>query len=370
MQLSVLREAISKSQPRTLIIHIGHHKTGSTSVQHALALEQVKINGIAPFYGAALTHNHLVRHGKEIVRETNKASVGHQYFLELANGMRQNFANTDNRICVISAEDFEHFPPAHLRKLVNTYFATMFDVVKVICYVRPHLQRTVSSFTETTKIGLCTDDMETYFQQCTESGIFLYAPDLAKWRKVFGDNFIVRPSIRSEMQGGSLINDLFMSTLDAPQIAVAEVDNQNESLTLEDLLRVKFLHKQLRKRTRGFHHAYGWTLMRLTEKLPKSRNATKIQMHRSLAERAHEFYLEDARELDATYFGGRPLMQTALQEGLDKACEKAQPSTAQQVFNKSEIRSLRLAALMINELLINEEQRWPDFLHQRRLDAM
>lgn len=370
MQLSVLREAISTSQPRTLIIHIGHHKTGSTSVQHALALEKVKINGIAPFYGAALTHNHLVRHGKEIVKETNKASVGHQYFLELANGMRQNFATTDNRICVISAEDFERFPPENLKKLVDIYFAKMFDVVKVICYVRPHLQRTVSSFTETTKIGSCSDDMETYFQQTSESGIYRYAPDLANWRSVFGDNFVVRPCIRSEMQGGTLINDLFLSTLNAPQIAVSEVDNQNESLSLEDLLRVKFLHKQVRKRTRGFHHAYGWTLMRLTEKLPKARKATKIRMHRSLAERAHAFYLEDARELDATYFGGKPLMQTALQEGVDDACETAQPSTAQQVFTKSEIRSLRLTALMINELLMNEEQRWPDFLHQRRLDAL
>lgn len=54
---------------RTLVLHIGDHKTGSTSIQHAFVRQQVLIDGIAPFYGVPLNHNHLLPPFKAVLAE-------------------------------------------------------------------------------------------------------------------------------------------------------------------------------------------------------------------------------------------------------------------------------------------------------------
>ncbi|MFZ0097191.1 MAG: hypothetical protein WAK98_01800, partial [Gemmobacter sp.] len=54
---------------RKLLFHIGHHKTGSTSIQYALATGKVKLDGGTILYPGKLTHNYLRRHFDTYVRE-------------------------------------------------------------------------------------------------------------------------------------------------------------------------------------------------------------------------------------------------------------------------------------------------------------
>ena len=48
--------------PRKLILHIGHRKTGSTSIQAALATGRIEVDGQKPLYPARLNHNYLPKH--------------------------------------------------------------------------------------------------------------------------------------------------------------------------------------------------------------------------------------------------------------------------------------------------------------------
>ena len=346
---------------RTLIIHIGDHKTGSTTIQHALAQGRVRLNGEAPFYGAALNHNDLPRLANDI---DTKAAVS--VFTALA----ANMAQSASKVAVLSAEEFESFSPSVVRAMLDRHLGDQFDRVRIVAYVRPHVQRLVSNYAEGTKIGVFSGDLEAYARLSGSRKQFLYTPRFLAWRKVFGDDFILRPAIRSEMRGGDILHDMFASTLGDVDLSIEAAKIQNESLCLEDLMRVKFLHACLNKRPKRFHHSYGWTLQRLLGTLPKSDSPTRIAIHKSLATQVGAFYRKDAVALDKAFFGAKPLMQDALQEGINGACPQAQPSDPTEVFSASELRSLTLSAKMISELLENNAQPWPKFLKNRRIAAM
>ncbi len=364
------KAARSGTGPRTLIIHIGDHKTGSTTIQHALALGHIRIDGASPFYGVPLDHNHFPALGRAILDGSERAGAGHQVFAALAEAMARNMTQSGNRICMISAEEFEGFGPRNLHRLIDIYFADLFDRIRVVAYVRPHLQRIVSQHAERTKIGVFNGDLEAFFDFCVERKLLFYTPRFTSWHKVFGEAFILRPSVRSALRGGSLLEDFFTSALGDVQIATKDPGNQNESLSLEDLLRVKFLHAQLEGHSRQFHGSYGWALTRLIQELPGDRTSTRIRMHRSLAERVRDRYQDDAQKLDKAFFGATPYMQEALDEGVESACNQPQPSSAEAIFPPSELRSLKLTARLIEELLENNAKPWPEHFRKRRLEAL
>lgn len=353
---------------RTLIFHIGDHKTGTTTIQHAFATKLVRISGAHPLYTASLSHNHLPRLFRAALREPN--SPAGKKGRQVISGLARTIAASEERICVISAESFEGFDPAGLKKLLDRHFAGLFDRIRVVAYVRPHLQRLASGYAERTKIGILSTDMETFFDKCVAQNTFQFAPRFQKWRKVFGEDFVLRPFVRPALLDGSLMNDFITSALGSVPFSIDPSENQNESLSLEDLLRVKYLHAQLQGRSERFHHNYGWALTRMIGDMPRSESSTKIRLHKSLAERARAHYLADAQKLDKAFFPEDRYLERALQDDVAAACDTPQVATAEMLFSKSELRSLELAARLVREMLENGKAPWPDHFHKQRLEQL
>lgn len=353
---------------RTLVLHIGDHKTGSTTIQHAFARGQVLIDGAAPFYGAALNHNHLVPLFKAILAEPQgpKGQKAHRQLSKLTEGM----ASAASRDCVISAEEFEGFPPQGLRDLIERYFGGMFDRIRVVAYVRPHLQRVLSEYAERTKLGFFTGDLDAFFELCVARKLFFYQPRFQRWRAVFGEDFVLRPFLRDVLLNESPLDDVVTAAWGQRTYRIEATGSQNESLSLEDLLRVKFLQAQIAARPRPFHHSYGWAMARVLGNIPQTGQATRIRMHRALAQRVGKRYAADARQLDKAFFGGEPYLEQALRADMQAACKTPQPTSAEELFPASELRSLRLAAELIAEMLGNGRTPWPEHFHKRRLDEL
>lgn len=70
-------------RPRRLVIHIGDHKTGSTSVQYAFAQKAVTLEGQTVFYPTKLSHNYLRKPVKALAAEAPpKKRAAAEYFPE------------------------------------------------------------------------------------------------------------------------------------------------------------------------------------------------------------------------------------------------------------------------------------------------
>lgn len=351
---------------KTLIFHIGDHKTGSTSIQLAFAKRLIKLQGNSVFYPAALAMNVLekqcIAYSNATTPQARKKAA--RPFQKLAAQIRE----TDASFTLISAEALENVPASLLRKIVDTFFADCADEIRVIAYVRPHAARITSSYSERVKIGaplVLRNTLDEFAARKQVKGGFVYAPRFAAWREHFGGAFTLRPMIRSQLHQGDVVSDFIHHAFGGIPFTITGDSQANESLCLEDLMRLKVLQRHL-KADRDLRLKIGWEFSRLTGQLPPPHQRTKLQLHKSLAEDIRTTYLADARNMDREFFGGKPLLENELHAAVEKAIPAPQSTDPADYLSGSELRSLELMSGMIAGLLEEPSVAWPAFLHAKR----
>lgn len=351
---------------KTLIIHIGDHKTGSTSIQLALAQQRVSLKGYSLFYPAKLANN-VLRAQCLAYGEANTPAMRQKAakpLRKLADRVRMSEAD----FVVISAEELEIVKAELFHDIVQTFFIDTADEIRIIGYVRPHAPRLLSSFAERTKIGVLrvlSRTLEEFAAVKQLDGEFIYLQRFLAWRRMFGENFLLRPMIRSELYQNSVVKDFVHHAFGGVEFEISGTGAANESLYLEDLMRLKMLQKEIRD-ARDLRLKLGWEFSRLLGTLPPSPTRTKLQLHRSLAQDIHDTYMDDARAMDLMFFDGRPLMETELQRAVETARDQPQSTDPKDHFTASELRSLEIMSKLIAGLLANKDVDWPSFLHQKR----
>ncbi len=358
---------MSTAARKTLIFHIGDHKTGSTSIQTAFAQRQVKLRGHSIFYPAKLANNEMRDQCRNYgAAETPDArQQAGQPFRRLANRIRKSTAD----FTLISAEALEQIPAALLHDIVETFFADVVDEVRIISYVRPHPGRITSTFTERTKVGVpkaLSSSFEDFAQRRKEDGEVIYLPRFAAWRAHFGDRFLLRLMVRNHLRDGDVVHDFVHHAFGGIPFEIRNANAVNESLYIEDLMRLKVLQMHLQV-PRLLRLMAGWEFYRLIGQMPPPATRTKLQLHRTLAEDIRDTYRQDARNMDRMFFGGKPLMETELQAAVDKAIDTPQSTDPADYLSASELRSLELMSRMIDGLLENKNVDWPAFLHGKRV---
>ena len=356
--------APAPSPVRRLAVHIGDHKTGSTSIQYAFAAGQVGLGGAAIAYPTDLNHSYLRKH--LAAWGTGPTEEAERVFRRLARRIRQSGAPG----ALISAEALEGTDPGVLKAVLERFFTRAARETRVIAYVRPHGPRFLSNFAEQVKIGFFSGDLEAYLTHIRARERLDYAPRFAALRAAFGADFILRPMLREALKSGSVLED-FVHHAFGPEAAITPgAGAANESLSLEDLMRLKVLQSRLSAQPQKLRHAVGWEVARLAGALPAPATRTKLHLHRSLAEQIRAAYLEDARALDADFFDGKPLMEDALTEAVDSAPAEAQPLEPEAWFSAGEMRSLALYADFAASLLTEKGTNWVPVLRQRRVAAL
>ncbi|MEY8830984.1 hypothetical protein AB9K34_21645 [Sedimentitalea sp. XS_ASV28] len=352
---------------KTLIFHIGDHKTGSTSIQYAFAKRQVELQGYSVFYPARIASNALrdqcLEYGAAETAEARQKAA--QPLKQLAGQVRDSGAD----FTVISAEALERVPAALLRKIIDTFFADSARDIRVIAYVRPHAGRIISTFAERTKVGVphtLKSTLEDFAENRKKDSEIIYLPRFSAWRKYFGDRFMLRPMIRKHLHGGDVVHDFVHHAFGGIPFELAGTGQANESLCLEDLMRLKVLQSQL-KAPRLLRLMVGWEMYRLIGHLPPPPARTKLQLHRSLAEDIRDTYMQDARNMDRAFFGGDPLLENDLDNAVAKALGEPQSTDPADHLSVSELRSLEIMSQMISGLLEQKDVDWAAFLHAKRV---
>lgn len=358
---------------KTLIFHIGDHKTGSTSIQLAFAQRQVSIAGGEIFYPAQIANNVLGHHCRTYASETEKPKARK----EAAAAMRQvaeRIRASEARYNLVSAESIERVPAPVFRAIVDEFFAGCADEIGVVAYVRPHPGRITSTFAERTKIGaqrILDGDLESLCEQLKETREFFYGPRFSAWREAFGENFLLRPMIRSELYRGSVVDDFVRHAFGTEDFTIMDAGQANESLDLVDLMRLKVLQKRvIGQTTRALRLHMGWEFARLVGQMPPPEKKTKLALHRTLAESIRDTYLEDARTIDREFFGGRPLLETDLTKAVSSAVAEPQSTDPKDYLSAADMRSLDIFSALVAEMLEAKDVEWPSFFHKKRVRDM
>ena len=358
----------SRAHPRLLVIHIGDHKTGSTAIQYAFARSAVQLQAGTVSYPAALNHTVLRRHCDAFGPKGNaKARAeAETAFDRLAERVRAS----GSEICLISAEALAAADPQVLALLVANHFHDAADEIRVVAYVRPHMPRFLSNFTEQMKIGRVSGPMQVYHERTQKSGRFRYHPRFTTWRSAFGEAFILRPFVKAELHRGDVVADLLRHGFGEEGFEITGPAPANESLCLEDLMRLKLLQSHMQQHPQALRHALGWDFARLIGTLPPPAAPVKLQLHRKLAQRLHDAYLEDARAMDHDFFGGDSLLETELDQALKVAVESPQKLDPAAHLEAEEIRSLTLMAQMVSGMLENSSVNWVRHFRLQRIAAL
>jgi len=351
---------------KTLVIHIGDHKTGSTSIQLAFAQGHVKLAGRSVFYPTRLSHNMLK--GQCQAYWTPDKPVARKRAITVFQKLANRIQASEADFCLLSAEELEEVDPNRFPEIVARYFANAVDEIRVVAYVRPHAARLLSSFAELTKIGAVRSGLEPYLQHALDKRRFHYQPRFAAWQAAFGEAFMLRPMIRDQLFGNSVVHDFIHHGFGESGFQVEDTAIANESLCLEDLMRLKVLQSRCMGYEQKLRHALGWEFTRVIGTLPPSGTRTRLTLHKALARDIYAAYLEDARSFDQQFMGGVPLLETELERAVDAAPQAAQSVEPEDHLSPSEIRSLHLLSDIIAGMLGKKGNgRWAKFLSAKWL---
>lgn len=353
---------------KILVIHIGDHKTGSTTLQNAFATQSVHLEKEALLYPAQLNHNYLLGHFRTAA-VGEKPPVGRPEQPGLVM-LQELIKDSSADYILLSGEEFENITPQDFKRVVDDWFAPLVSEVRVIAYARPHASRFVSNFTELVKIGAFQGTLEGYLEKIQNSGRFDFAPRFQAWRAAFGEAFILRPMIREELAGGSVVNDFVAAAFDGADFTLDEIAADNESVGLRELMLLKFVQARFKGSNKFMRHTMGREIVRyLGAFTEEGTRSEKVALHASLATQLGELYRADAEALDRVFFGGRDLFVSALESSCRAAKQKPMPLEPEAYFSPEELR--RLTALRDTLWgMLQKPQNWAALFQQNRVDAL
>lgn len=342
-----------------LVLHLGDHKTGSTSIQSALAAGLVHAEGLRLCYplGPARRphHNHLVRAMRSVRYNPAREIEIVEYAAEI------RAAGAD--VTILSAESFEAIRPGIVRRMLDKHLPEFSGRTSLVVYLRPHAERLVSSFAEQVKQGFFHGDLEAFLAAAREDGWLSYAPRLRRWRDVFGDALTVRPMIRSRLKDGDVVADFLACALPGHQVTRPDMDPQNAKAGIAHLavlLALQAAVAPLRGRGRGSDEpmkVLGWRAARMLADDPAPGPAPAL--HRALAETMVAAYAEDAAAVDAEFLGGEPVMSAALAGAPARAVPEAQSLRLEDHFSPQTVAAIRAWIGLVADLYAHRPADWP-----------
>jgi len=216
-----------------LLLHIGPHKTGSSSIQYALrdGREALAENGVLyyapdpfPAWSLAALYATEQQRAHPMLRQkfpTDAAVVG--WSREVWAGLERAVAGSDAGLCVLSSE---HFASLYKNGSFLTHLGRLFSGITVLAYARAPVALYLSAFQQNIQGGQCLRDLKS-----PRSYKYVLRRQLEPYIESLGlENVILRNFQRDSLAGGDVVADFQAQMCRfAPKVTIPLL-NINESL--------------------------------------------------------------------------------------------------------------------------------------------
>ena len=320
---------------KTLVLHIGDPKTGSSSIQRALFDRYWDCPTVKMDYPPRLNAISLANALRSDISENSRA----KRFNALADWAD---ASTSD-VLVVSAEQFSAVRPGLVQKVFAQYLPDLARTMRVVAYARPHASRLLSAYAQRTKVGGLYTDTLTFFDQLAGAGGLTYHPRFHRWRRTFGDRFTLRPMVRSQLTDNDVVADFITVALQGAPFKLLERSEANSSLTIEPLAGLRLVQSVLTRAelSEGAKHTLGASVNQRVNAVAAGKG-TRLQLnsriYKKLLQRCHP----DALNLDRDFFGA-PLMETELEKAAENTVKRRMDADAALYFRPQTLT--RLVAL-------------------------
>lgn len=227
---------------RKLLIHIGCHKTGTTSIQHNLAQngEALAKQGLSFFYENAHSGERLLPDLHSWIGFVEKDKVvPHGMYVREPAKLADRLSQTQGDI-ILSSENFSFVFDEHRIAGLQEELAKVFSDIRIVCYLRRQDRHIVSHHQEGSKLfrkaeydifGHSTLSIPPYDPK---HELYLdYDRRLSMWARAFGDqSLVLKVYDRKLLKNGDAVADFF-DTIGIEDYN--KVPDRNVSLGLQDI---------------------------------------------------------------------------------------------------------------------------------------
>ncbi len=228
---------------KTLIIHIGSPKTGTSSIQAYLTENREKLkkhNFLYPLSGILESKGNAQHHLSFAIREKYPEWIKEKNYKnknELYMSLKKEIDNSNCQTVFISSESFSSFDQESIQKL-SYEIEKLNCTVQIICFVRRPDLWIESWYSQVVKGHPFSSNTFQKFIKSNKIDIF---KKLKIWQNIFGYEYIKIINYEKAGKGGIL--ELINTYLELPMMEKIENKNISPSNTCIEVL--KFLNKNL-----------------------------------------------------------------------------------------------------------------------------
>lgn len=348
---------------KQLIIHLGDRKTGSTAIQETLILHKAKQpNESDVFYPAKINHIYLAEAIYQPSKETDRARV--------YTDINAQLEKSDAEYGILSAETFESADPRILKALIDQYLPRYAKSVRLVSYVRPHIERLQSSYSEVVKIGAFTGLPVRFCEQVIAQKRWHYTKRIEMWKDVFGAQFTVRPFVRQALKNGDVVDDFFHDAIGDADFARAYRPTSNESMSREEIALLRRFHLQTKNHPgiSKIRAPLGKEVARQLSLLT-GHSRTKFLAQKRLIQDLGASYAGDMASLDQQVWNA-PLFKDSFDRSADRAPMKAVGVQAKVIFSQASLSTLDEAYAHIGHHVAQGPQKALSAINTHRFERL
>lgn len=236
----------------TIVIHIGMHKTGSSSIQETLhnhpANEKYTYLDLGTVNHNRQIFSQFTEHPEQYYLNLNVTPDHMEEFLK--EGREQIISaisncNTDN--IIVSGEDLIVLTPQALQKL-KTFFSEYFEAFQIVAYVRSPASYMTSLMQQCIKSGI---GLQRFIKENPQSCLFPINTDMfypryqacfTKFENIFGrDSLMLRDFNPAKLHNGDVVQDFF--NIFRIPLEPEKICRSNESISREALAVIYAIRK-------------------------------------------------------------------------------------------------------------------------------
>lgn len=189
-----------------ILLHIGRQKSGTTTLQQALAASRGYLAAHDILYpgagGNQIAHHRIARFFRAVRK--GEAGDAEQYSADLRR-LTSEIAEARERRVLVSSEGLQNTDPGDVALVFPP------ERTRIIVYLREQLDFAVSAYCQAIQAQARTDNLRRFVRRTRGD----YGAFLERWADAFGrDRLIVRVYDRASLRDGDIVADFFHEVLD------------------------------------------------------------------------------------------------------------------------------------------------------------